>query len=76
VSLTDPVPLMTVHDEGEAELVCGLLRGSGIECDWTITTQGLAGVSGSGGAREIYVGSADLESAQELLAAERPPDAS
>ena len=76
MSLTDPVALMTVHDEGEAEVVCGLLRGSGIECDWTITTQGLAGVGGSGGAREIYVGSADLETAQELLAAEDPDSAS
>jgi hypothetical protein len=72
VSLTDPVALMTVHDEGEAEVVCGLLRGSGIECDWAITTQGLAGVGGSGGAREIFVGHADLEAAQELLASEQP----
>ena len=70
MSLTDPVPLMTVRDEGEAEVVCGLLRGSGIECDWTITTQGLAGVGGSGGAREIYVGRADLEAAQDLVGAE------
>jgi hypothetical protein len=71
VSLTDPVPLLTVHDEGEAELVCGLLRGSGIECDWAITTQGLAGVGGSGGAREVFVNGSDLEAAQELLAAEK-----
>ena len=63
---------MTVHEEGEAEVVCGLLSGSGNECDRAITTQGLAGVGGSGGAREIYVGSADLEAAQELLAAEQP----
>jgi hypothetical protein len=67
VSLTDPVPLTTVRDEGEAEVVCGLLRSSGIECEWTITTQGLAGVVGSGGAREIFVDRADLETAQELL---------
>ena len=72
MSLTDPVPLVTVRDEGEAEIVCGLLRGSGIEAEWSITTQGLAGVSGAGGTREIYVGRADLEAAQELLAAERP----
>ncbi len=72
MSLTDPVPLLTVRDEGEAEIVCGLLRGSGIECDWTVTTQGLVGVAGAGGAREIFVGRADLEAAQELLAAERP----
>jgi hypothetical protein len=72
VSVNDPVPVVTVRDEGEAEIVCGLLRGSGIECDWTMTTQGLAGVGGSGGAREIFVGRSDLEAAQELLAAERP----
>jgi hypothetical protein len=72
MNLTDPVPLLTVHDEGEAEIVCGLLRGSDIDCDWTITTQGLAGVSGFGGAREIFVERDDLEAAQNLLAAERP----
>ena len=72
MSLTDPVPLVTVRDEGEAEIVCGLLRGSGIECDWTVTTQGLVGVAGAGGPREIFVGRGDLEAAQELLASERP----
>jgi len=70
VSLTDPVPLTTVRDENEAELVCGLLRSSGIECDWAITTQGLAGVFGDAGPREIFVGRADLEEAQLLIAAQ------
>jgi hypothetical protein len=74
--LNDPVSLTTVRDENEAELVCGLLRSSGIECDWTITTQGLAGVFGDAGPREVFVSRADLEAAQELLAAEQPPDAS
>jgi hypothetical protein len=68
VSLTDPVPLTTVRDENEAELLCGLLRSAGIECDWTVTTQGLAGVLGDAGPREIYVGRGDLEAAQKLIA--------
>jgi hypothetical protein len=71
VSLTDPVPLTTVRDESEAELVCGLLRSNGIECDWAVTTQGLAGVFGDAGVREIYVGSADLEQAQLIIAAQK-----
>jgi hypothetical protein len=71
VSLTDPVPLITVHDETEAELVVGLLRSSDIECEWTTTTQGLAGVGGMGGPREIYVAAADLEAAEALLAAQK-----
>jgi len=69
MSLTDPVPLTTVRDENEAELLCGLLRSSGIDCDWSVTTQGLAGVFGDAGPREIFVGRADLETAQKLLAA-------
>ena len=71
MSLSDPVPLTTVHDETEAELVLGLLRGSDIECDWAMTTQGLAGIGGAGGAREIYVDRANLETAEALLAAQK-----
>jgi hypothetical protein len=74
MSLNDPVPLTTVRDENEAELICGLLRNSGIECDWTVTTQGLAGVFGDAGPREIFVSRADLEAAQELLASEQHGD--
>jgi hypothetical protein len=72
MSLVDPVPLTTVRDENEAEVLCGFLRSSGIECDWTVTTQGMAGVLGDAGPREIYVGRADLETAKELLASEEP----
>jgi Putative prokaryotic signal transducing protein len=71
VSLTDPVPLVTVHDETEAELVVGLLRGSDIACEWQMTTQGLAGIGGSSGAREIFVEQKDLETAQALLSAQK-----
>ena len=70
MSLTDPVPLITVHDETEAELVLGLLRGSDIDCDWAMTTQGLVGVGGAGGAREVFVSRADLEEARLVLAAQ------
>lgn len=71
MNLSDPVPLLTVHDETEAELVVGLLRGSDIPCEWRTTTQGLAGVGGAGGAREILVEQQDLETAQALLAAQK-----
>jgi Putative prokaryotic signal transducing protein len=70
MSLNDPVPLTTVRDENEAEVLCGFLRSSGIECDWTVTTRGMAGVFGDAGPREISVGRADLEEAQRLLAAQ------
>jgi Putative prokaryotic signal transducing protein len=70
VSVSDPVHLMFVHDEGEAELVVGLLRSSDIPCEWRMTTQGLAGVGGASGPREILVDRKDLETAQALLAAQ------
>lgn len=71
MTLTDPVPLITVRDESEAELVVGLLRTSDIECEWRTTTQGLAGIGGAGGAREIFVDSKDLETAEALLASQK-----
>ena len=71
MSVTDPVPLITVHDEGEAELVIGLLRGSDIPCEWRMTTQGLAGIGGSAGPREILVDRKDLEAAEALLASQK-----
>jgi hypothetical protein len=30
--MNEPVRLTTLHDEQEAEIVCGLLRSAGIEC--------------------------------------------
>jgi Putative prokaryotic signal transducing protein len=66
----DPVVLTVVHDEAEAEIICGLLRANGIECShrktdfaagsWTI---GFA----SGGPIELLVHEKDLVAARELL---------
>ncbi len=66
--LEHPVHLVTVRDEGEAEVVCGLLRASGINSGWNVTNMGIAGVSTFGGAREVVVGRSDLEAAQAVLA--------
>ncbi len=66
--LRDPVHLVTVQDEGEAEVVCGLLRGSGIEAGWNVTDVGIPGISTFGGAREILVERTDLEAARAVLA--------
>ena len=69
------VPL-TVVDEVEAELICGLLRSAGIKC-----AHRQAGVaSGSlealnlGGPHEVLVAEEDLEAARELIERERPVD--
>ena len=64
--------LTIVHDEAEAELLCGLLRANGIECGYRKTdvaagawTSGFA----TGGPIEVLVGEADLATARELAAA-------
>ena len=68
----DPVVLTVVHDEAEAEIICGLLRTNGIECSYRKTdlaagssTIGLA----SGGPIELLVNEKDLIAARELLPA-------
>ena len=63
------MPVATVDDETEAEVVCGLLRSAGIECGHRVTeeTDSLLENFG-GGPREILVREADLEAARALLA--------
>jgi hypothetical protein len=64
------VPVTTVSDEVEAEVVCGLLRSAGIECGHRITDEmdsPLHGIA-SDGPREILVHEPDLETARALLA--------
>jgi hypothetical protein len=65
-----PTRLTVVRDEGEAELVCGLLRTAGIACSHAPTTDALDGLQSFGGTREVLVDEADLERARELLPAE------
>ena len=64
------VPLTVVRNEPEAELLCGLLRSEGIECEHRPTNFGIGTMDGlSGGAREVVVAEEGLEQAQEILAA-------
>jgi hypothetical protein len=65
------VPLTVVSSEQEAEVVCGLLRANGIECDArrTEAAGALTAVLVTGGPTEIAVDDRDLERARELLAA-------
>ena len=66
------VPLTVVPNAAEAELLCGLLRTEGIECDHRATNFGVGSMDGlPGGAREVVVAEESFERAQELLAASR-----
>jgi hypothetical protein len=60
-----------VSGEGEAEVVCGLLRSAGIECGYRDTEQIDSPLEDfmAAGAREILVRESDLDAARELLAA-------
>jgi hypothetical protein len=68
-AVDDAVVVKVVDDEPEAEIVCGLLRSAGIECDYRetdaidSTLEDFAPV----GPREILVHPSDLESARALL---------
>ena len=62
--------LTVVGSDGEAEIVCGMLRASGIDAHYrpTNTTAPLGAARMFGGWREVLVDEADLERARELLA--------
>ena len=67
--MAELVHLTVVRNEAEAELVCGLLRTDGIECDYRRTNFGVGTMDGlPGGAQEIVVAEESLARAQELLA--------
>jgi hypothetical protein len=68
----EPVVLTVVHDEAEAEMICGLLRANGIACSYRKTdlaagawTIGFA----SGGPIELLVNEEDVVAARELMPA-------
>ena len=66
----DTVRLTVVPDEGEAEIVCGMLRAEGIRCAHYRTNMSSGGSDASssfGGWREIVVSSDDLDRARALL---------
>ncbi len=73
--MDEPVAVTTVADELEADVVCGLLRASGLECGFRSTANEDSAFEGIGGGRvEILVHPDDLETAREILAAQ--PEAS
>jgi Putative prokaryotic signal transducing protein len=65
------VVVKVVPSEGEAEVVCGLLRSAGIDCFYrdTEAIDSQLEEFTAAGSREIVVRSADADSARELLAA-------
>lgn len=68
----DTVVVTVVSSESEADVVCGLLRTAGIECAHRDTEAIERSVEDfiSAGPQEILVHPADLQAAQELLAAQ------
>jgi hypothetical protein len=71
--MDDLVVVESVATETEANLVCGILRDSGIECYDRPTNQAAGAFDGwaAGGAREIVVRAEDAEEAQRILEAQR-----
>ena len=69
----DAVVLQVVSGESEAQIVCGLLRSSGIDCAYRDTEAIESSLEDfmAAGSQEILVQAADLEAAKELLAAQR-----
>jgi hypothetical protein len=70
-----PVTLTVVHDQFEAEELCGLLRANGIDCMYRGTSMSAGfGVSTTmGGPTEVLVEESDLERAREFIAEEPEP---
>ena len=66
----DTAVVKIVSGETEADIVCGLLRSAGIECDYRDTEaidgpfEGLT----ESGPREVFVLKSDLEAARAVLA--------
>ena len=68
-AVDEAVVVKVVSDEGEAEIVCGLLRSAGMECGYRDTEaidSPLEDFTASG-AREIFVHASDLDAARALL---------
>lgn len=69
--MDDPVRVLIVPNEVEADVVCSFLRAAGFRCGHRVTNLGAGswdGVPNVGGAREVLVDPADLEAAREVLA--------
>jgi hypothetical protein len=64
------VRLTVVPNEGEAQIVCALLRAHGIPCLERVTDPFGEAIMDFGAWREILVGRDDLETARQLIEAE------
>jgi len=65
--------IQVVRSEAEAEILCGLLRDSGIRCMHRPTNQAagaMDGATSSFGSREVVVNAADAEAARAVVDAE------
>ena len=68
--MDEPVPVATVADELEADVVCRLLRSAGLECGFRPTAEHDSAFEGIGGGRmEIIVHADDVDAAREVIAA-------
>ena len=65
----DWVPVEVAGGEAEAELLCSVLRGAGIECLPRLTNSGAGAGDGLGtvGAHDIMVSPQDAQDAREIL---------
>ena len=64
------ITLTVVHDETEAEMLCGMLRANDIECSYRKTDVPAGAWTGGfarGGPVEVVVDEDDAETARELL---------
>jgi hypothetical protein len=67
--MDDWVGVEVARSEPEAELLCSVLRGAGIECLPRLTNNGAAAGDGLGtvGAHDIMVSRQDAQEAREIL---------
>jgi len=66
--MEEPVPVTSVTNRFEADMVCDLLRTAGLECGMTRTASDSAFAGVLAGQITILVHPSDLEAAREVLA--------
>ena len=72
--MADVVQLTVVATQGEADVICSLLRAYEIQCSDRATRVSVERGGGFGGWREILVNANDLETAREVIAAKPAAD--